>query len=202
MRDSYSIYRELEEKNLLMDRPEYWWPNAGSFEVVIGTVLTQNTSWKNVEISLENLAGYLTLDTFLLLDEKELKRAIRSSGFYNQKAQRLLMLARNIRSEFVTFQAFQHRVTREWLLRQKGIGAESADSILCYACFREEMVVDSYTRRLLKQYGIIFESYEAYKAYLEKGIRKHCKDDIALHFARFHGMIVEYHKQRKRLLLQ
>ena len=86
-------------------------------------------------------------------------------------------------------------MTREWLLLQKGIGKESADAILCYACFREEMVVDSYTKRLLKTFDIEFGEYDEYKSFLEDGIVKNLKDsDLNLIFSRFHGMIVEYNK--------
>ena len=195
MTDSYALYRQLQIHDLLAHRPEWWWPNAGSFEVVIGAVLTQNTTWKNVEKSLANLAGFTTLDTFLMLDETALKRRIMPSGFYNQKAPRLRIIAKNIREDFSTFEHFQKRVTRDWLLSQKGIGEETADSILNYGCFREEMVVDTYTKRLLKTHSITFKTYREYKVYLEAGMRRHITKDLALHFARFHGMIVEYNKR-------
>jgi len=198
MKSSYTLYQILDSLNLLKDRPSYWWPNAGTFEVIVGAVLTQNTTWHNVERSLDNLHPYLTLETFLTLNEAHLKSYIRPSGFYNQKAPRLLMLAHKIKEVFGTFESFQKTVTREWLLSQKGVGPETADSILCYACFREEMVVDSYTKRFLESHGIILSSYDAYKAYLEEGIKKHFKKNISLHFARFHGMIVEYNKQMKQ----
>ena len=197
MKSSYTLYKELESLGLIDHRPAYWWPNAGTFEVVIGAVLTQNTTWHNVEKSLANLEGYLTFENFLTLDEERLKNCVRPSGFYNQKAPRLLALAKNIQKHFGTFEAFQKEVTREWLLAQKGVGPETADSILCYGCFREEMVVDSYTKRLLKNHGITFGSYNAYKSYLEEGIRENIEKNIAMHFARFHGMIVEYNKKIK-----
>ncbi len=201
MIDSFQLYRELESMDLLTHRPLRWWPNAGTFEVIIGAILTQNTTWFNVERSLKNLEGHLTLESLLALDVEALKEHIYPSGFYNQKAPRLLTLAQNIKKEFGTFEAFRKTVTREWLLVQKGIGPETADSILCYGCFRDEMVMDSYTKRLLGTYGIAFSSYNAYKSYLEKGIREqcreHCHEELSLIFARFHGMIVEYSKMLK-----
>jgi len=196
--ESYSLYRELESLDLLHYRPKYWWPNAGSFEVLVGALLTQNTTWKNVEKSLKNLEGHLTLEGLLKLDEVQLKEHIYPSGFYNQKAPRLLTLSGNIAEDFRTFERFQSEVTREWLLKQKGVGPETADSILCYACFREEMVVDSYTKRLLREHGIVLQNYTAYKTFLEEGIREQCpEEDLNLIFARFHGMIVEYNKKMK-----
>ncbi len=194
------IYEELKNLDLLQNAPLYWWPNAGTFEVVVSAILTQNTTWKNVEKSLAHLQGFLELDTFAKLSEEELKSKIKPSGFYNQKAPRLLTLTRNIQKEFQTFQQFQKEVTREWLLAQNGIGNESADAILCYACFRDEMVVDSYTKRLLKKYNIVFKKYEDYKEFLELPFRKKYEEDISLLFARFHGMIVEYNKHFKKEL--
>ena len=195
-KNSIEIYNFLEAKNLLVNSPKYWWPNSGSFEVVVGTILTQNTTWKNVEKSLLNLKFFLDLDSFLTLDETSLKKMIKPSGFYNQKAPRLLELSHNIKNDFEDFKTFQKRVSREWLLNQKGIGQESADAILCYACFRDEMVVDTYTKRLLKKFDIEFSDYDKYKDYLESGLRANISEgDLNLVYARFHGMIVEYNKK-------
>ena len=197
-KNSFEIYKFLENKNLLEYSPEYWWPNSGSFEVVLGAILTQNTSWENVKKSLNNLENYLSLDAFLSLGEDELKLLIQPSGFYNQKAPRLLQLTKNIKTDFDDFHKFTKQVTREWLLSQKGIGEESADAILCYVCFRDEIVVDTYTKRLLKSFDIEFDSYNEYKVYLETSIRKNFDEsDLNLVFARFHGMIVEYLKSLK-----
>ena len=195
-KNSFEIYKFLENKNLLENSLKYWWPNVGTFEVLIGAILTQNTSWKNVEKSLENLASFLEFESFLTLDESTLKEMIKPSGFYNQKAPRLLQLSFNIKRDFNDFKNFQANVTREWLLMQKGIGEESADSILCYTCYRDEMVVDTYTKRLLKTFDIEFDKYYEYKKYLEKGIRSSFdENDVNLIYARFHGMIVEYNKK-------
>ena len=199
------IYNYLKRFDLLKNSPKYWWPSAGTFEVVVGAVLTQNTTWKNVEKSLQNLHGYLTLETFLQLDEKELKERIRPSGFYNQKAPRLLALARAIQNDFDSFERFQKEVDRTWLLQQKGIGKESADAILCYACLRPTMVIDAYTKRVLAQFSITYKEYDEYKNFLEKGVEKEWnllkeehENNPTLFYARFHGMFVEYAKNMRR----
>lgn len=198
MKNSLDIYNFLKKQNLLEDSPTYWWPNSGSFEVIVGAVLTQNTTWTNVEKSLSNLDGHLCLDSFLTLSEVKLKEKIKPSGFYNQKAPRIIELAKNIKLQFQDFKIFQKQVTREWLLSQKGIGKESADAILCYACFRDVMVVDTYTKRLLKSFGVEFKNYDTYQKFLEDGIRENNDGaDLNLVFSRFHGMIVEYNKINK-----
>ena len=197
--DACEVYRFLQKFDLLKNSPPLWWPNAGSFEVVVGAILTQNTTWKNVEKSLANLEGFLELDTFLTLNEDTLKTKIKPSGFYNQKAPRLLQLAHNIKNEFHSFASFQSDVTRNWLLQQKGIGEESADAILCYGCLRAEMVIDSYTKRLLKEeFRVELQNYGEYKAFFEEGLRV-CFQEKQLFevFASLHGMIVEYNKQKR-----
>lgn len=205
--NSYELLLELKKDDLLKNSPKYWWPNAGSFEVVIGVVLTQNTKWESVEKSLSNLKGYLELDNFLKLDINTIKEAIKSSGFYNQKSVRLYNLAKNIKAEFESFENFKNSVNREWLLNQKGIGFESADSILCYACLREAFVVDSYSNRLVKSYGYEFESYSELQEWFEDGIKSNWsqlsslyEDNLNLCYARYHGKIVEYLKRAKNRL--
>lgn len=191
--NSFEIYNFLKDKNLLQKSPKYWWPSVGTFEVVVGSILTQNTTWHNTQKSLKNLEGFLELDSFATLDETSLKKMIKPSGFYNQKAPRVLQLSKNIKNEFHNFKTFQNQVTRAWLLSQKGIGKESADAILCYACHREVMVVDSYTKRLLKTFDIEFKEYDEYKDFLENGIKSNFKkSELNLVFSRFHGMFVEY----------
>ena len=195
-KNSLDIYNFLKGKNLLRDSSDYWWPNTGTFEVIIGTILTQNTTWKNVEKSLKNLDSFLELESFLTLDEARLKKMIKPSGFYNQKAPRLLQLSLNIKNDFYDFKTFQSKVSREWLLKQTGIGKESADAILCYACFKKEMVVDSYTKRFLKTFDIEFADYDEYKEYLEYGLKYNFDEkELNLIYARYHGMIVEYNKK-------
>jgi endonuclease-3 related protein len=112
-----------------------------------------------------------------------------------------LALSKNILQKYHTFELFQKQVTREWLLAQKGIGEESADAILCYACLRDEMVVDTYTKRVLKKFDTAFRTYGEYKNFLEAPFRKEKKrEELALLFANFHGMIVEYNKHCKNEL--
>jgi len=203
--NSYELLIELREKNLLKNKPKYWWPNVGSFEVVVGAILTQNTKWENVEKALNQLRidnGELRIEYIVSYDISYLAQIIKPVGFYNQKAKRLIALSRNILRDFGSFEEFRENVSREWLLAQKGIGFETADSILCYACFRETMVMDAYTKRLLKKNGYEFESYDEMKEWFERGIEenwdkiaKFYENDLNLCYARFHGKIVEFMKK-------
>ncbi|WP_298759445.1 3-methyladenine DNA glycosylase [uncultured Campylobacter sp.] len=145
-----------------------WWPGFGSFEVVVGAILIQNTAWRNADAALQNLRskGLLSLESIAGLDEAELAEIIKVSGFYNQKARRLSLLCKAIIADFGDFESFKAGVSREWLLARKGIGAESCDAILCYACERAVMVADSYSARLLGALGYEFESYDELNAWL------------------------------------
>ncbi len=205
--DSYDLFVFLKNKNLLENSPEFWWPSYGTFETFIGAILTQNTKWTNVEKSLENLHKHdlVSLEKIANVDLLLFTELITPSGFKNQKSKRLKQLCQNIIEDFDDFESFQNEVSREWLLEQKGIGPESADSILCYACKQDEFVVDSYANRLLKKFGYEFESYEDLKSWLEFGINENLDKitgfyefDISLNqiYCRLHGKIVEFMKNK------
>ncbi|NQY93272.1 MAG: 3-methyladenine DNA glycosylase, partial [Campylobacteraceae bacterium] len=164
--NSYDLFVFLKNKKLLENSPEFWWPSYGNFETFIAAVLTQNTKWTNVEKSLENLRNrdLITLESIANVDLLLFTELISPSGFKNQKSKRLKQLCINVIEDFANFENFQNNVSREWLLEQKGIGPESADAILCYACKQEEFVVDSYTNRLLEKFGYEFESYDDLKS--------------------------------------
>lgn len=202
---SFELFKNLLElEQNLTERDPYWWPNSGSFEVIVGVMLTQQTKWENVEKSIENLKRFdlLSLEKIAKLDVGTLAQAIRPSGFYNQKSARLKALCKAIYDEYGDFESFVDGVDRGWLLSQKGIGLESADSILLYACRREIMVVDTYTARLLaSKCGMEAMEYEEIREWLESGIYSHeakaCElvgGDIVKVFSLFHGAIVEYSK--------
>lgn len=209
MNNSYELLAFLKSQNLLdSTNDEFWWHNSGTFEVVIGAILTQNTNWRNVEKSLENLRArnLLSLENLAKCDIYALESYIMPSGFYRQKAQRLGLLAHNIIDEFGDFEGFKERATREWLLAQKGIGKESADSILNYALYREVMVVDKYTQRLLSALGVEFYDYDDIATWLVAGIVENYDKVVALYgyeislsavYARFHAKIVEFSKLHK-----
>ncbi len=206
--NSYELLIQLREKKLLINKPKFWWPNYGSFEVVVGAILTQNTKWENVQKALEQWRmenGEWRMENIILYDINYLAEIIKPVGFYNQKSKRLIALSRNILNDFGDFENFKENVDREWLLSQKGIGYETADSILCYACKREIMVVDAYTKRLLKKHGYEFETYDDLREWCERGIEENWnkltniyENNLNLCYARFHGKIVEYMKNVKR----
>ncbi len=174
-----------------------WWPVRRSFEpewfeVCIGAVLTQNTSWQNVEKALDGLVreNIITPSDIVKADSEKLKKAIKPSGFYNQKAERLKILSGLILDSGID--SFQQKIARERLLSAKGIGKETADSILLYACDRPFFVIDAYTRRIFSRIGIVEEKseYEDIRTLFENSLEKNV--DL---YKEYHALIVGHAKQ-------
>jgi len=141
--------------------PQHWWPADGPFEVVIGAILTQNTAWTNVEKAISTLKKRRLLRPKRLYttDVKTVARLIRPCGYYNVKAARVKSFLEVLFAEFkgnlsLMF-ALETKVLRERLLKTKGIGPETADSILLYAAKRMAFVVDAYTKRFLLRHKLI-----------------------------------------------
>lgn len=199
--NSYQLYKLLEKQDLLKDKPPMWWPAYGNFEVIVGAILTQNSQWTRVEVSLENLRreDFLNLEGLCMIEIDRLEELIRPSGLFKSKAKYIKSLTLSIKDEFGGFETFCLEVDREWLLRQKGIGPETADSILAYACERDAMVVDAYTARLLKALGYEFESYSDLQEWCVKGLASRCGEgELAMVYALLHGMVVEFVKANSR----
>ena len=183
-----------------------WWPSGRGFEpkeleVAVGAILTQNTNWGNVEKALDAMVrnGLKSLESIISTERTRLEEIIRPSGFYRQKAERLEALARHIFS-FGSFGNFSREATREGLLEIKGVGPETADSILLYACGKPSFVVDAYTRRILERTGITEDSgYDMIKEMFERVLPLDYKV-----YGRCHAAIVEHAKRycRKKPLCQ
>jgi len=152
-----AMYRELARRC----GAQHWWPAETPFEVVVGAILTQNTSWTNVERALARLRGAQVLDIEGIrgIPLRQLEELIRSSGYYRQKAERLKRFVEFVDERYggSLEQMLNAPVTqlRAELLPLKGIGPETADAILLYAANREVFVVDAYARRILERHGVV-----------------------------------------------
>jgi endonuclease III related protein len=140
---------------------QHWWPAESAFEVIVGAYLTQNTAWTNVERALANLrrAGLLTVEGIRTVTLSRLQRLIRSSGYFRQKTQRLKTFVAFLDEKYNgSLKRMFSRPTaelREELLGLKGVGPETADSILLYAGNHPVFAVDAYTRRILERHEIL-----------------------------------------------
>ncbi len=180
---------------------ENWWPiydgKEPFTEISVGAILTQNTNWNNVEKALRNLISekLLTLKALKEVDKNKLEYLIKPAGFYKKKAKTI--------KEFVNrvIDIDKEKIDRETLLSIKGIGKETADSILLYALNKPVFVVDAYTKRLFSRLGYILEdiSYDSLQSFFHRNLQ----EDVVL-FQEYHAGIVEHCKSicRKKPLCE
>ncbi|KUK13792.1 MAG: endonuclease III domain-containing protein [Synergistetes bacterium] len=174
-----------------------WWPGLPE-EIIIGAVLTQNTNWKNVSRAIENLKKALGENDILrkaeALSTEKLAELIRPAGFFNLKAKRLKALLAFLKAydfDLNRLKSVPTDALRKSLLEVKGVGKETADSILLYALDKPVFVVDSYTKRLLKRlFNIDLQGYDEIKNLFESEY----PPDLAL-YQELHGLIVEHAKR-------
>ena len=170
---------------------QHWWPADTQYEVVIGAILTQNTSWGNVEKALDNLRRKDALGEKAILEMPlaELEELIRPSRYFRQKAERLKLTTEKW-LELRGSRKSTMELRKEWLT-VKGIGKETADAILLYAMDRPIFVIDTYTRRFCKaELGKEFREYDDYREFFESVIPK----DLEL-YKEYHALIVEWGKE-------
>ena len=187
------LLREIYERMFAAFGPQKWWPAETAFEVILGAILTQNTAWKNVAVAIGNLRRYglLNFDSVCGLGAAELAAIIRSSGFYNQKAKKVKTFCNHIQTNWggilEEFLAQNADALRTDLLAIRGIGPETADSIVLYAAFKPSFVVDAYTYRIFSRHGWVDESisYEELREYFMGAM----EPDVAL-FQEFHALLV------------
>lgn len=173
--------------------PSGWWPAETPFEIAIGAILTQNTAWTNVEKAIANLkrAKLLHPKRILECSDDVLEEALRPSGYFRVKARRVrgfcAYLVERHRGSMTRLAAAPLETLRPELLAVHGIGPETADDILLYACHKPVFVVDAYTRRIMSRHGLVPPTigYEDLRAFFEL----HLKRDDEL-FKEYHGMIV------------
>ena len=196
------LLTEIYERLLARYGDPQWWPAKTPYEVIAGAVLTQNTAWGNVEKALAGFGDKLSPEHVSSLDHTALAGIIRPAGFFNQKAGYL----QTVTSWFglygysvETVQALPQDRVRSELLALKGIGPETADSILLYAFGFPSFVIDAYTMRLMERMPLpparkyTLRKYEEAKAFFEQNLPR----DEGL-FNRFHALIVLHAKAHCR----
>ena len=195
------ISKQLTEiYQLLFDRfgPQHWWPGQTQFEIVTGAILTQNTNWANVEKAIANLkaADLLTPEKLHQLDVSQLAELIRPAGYYNIKAKRLKnfinWLFDNYDGRLTNLECLDTDQLRVELLAVRGIGPETADSILLYALNRLIFVVDAYTARIAFRHQLI-EPDADYER-LRELFQSNLPQDTQL-FNEYHALLVRVGKE-------
>ena len=175
---------------------QYWWPGDTEFEIMIGAILTQSVSWRNVETAIDKLKqnNLLSPEALDSLEWDYIAPLIRSTGYFNQKAKKL----KNYLGWFKGYNFSLNRLKemdtafiRSELLSINGIGEETADSILLYALSKKIFVVDAYTRRIFERIGILAgnEKYSNIQEIFHQGFTGSLQD-----YNEFHALIVMHGK--------
>ncbi len=183
------LYRYL--KTIYPHVDENWWPGEDPFEIAVGAVLTQNTSWSNAYRALLNLKNKGCLKPEQLIRCEELEELIKPAGFYTRKSYTLRELSRLfVKYGINELQSMNTQALRNKLLSIKGIGYETADSILLYAFGRPVFVVDKYTYRIFLRTGLYTGrfDYERIRVSVEKEINS------LNELKEFHALLVEHAK--------
>ena len=179
-----------------------WWPAETPFEVMVGAVLTQNTTWIQVERVIERLRAADLLRPAPLLDlpVETLAEHIRPAGYPRIKARRLQALCAWLiaSGDLAGLTDRSTHALRADLLAVHGVGPETADSILLYALGRPVFVIDAYTRRILSRLGLITgkEPYETLRRLVESGFQT---DDPTLDYNELHALLVRHAKTACRV---
>jgi endonuclease III related protein len=171
----------------------HWWPGETPLEIMVGAVLTQNTSWKNVEKAIGNMKikGVMDMNTLNEIDTGDLADVIRSAGFFNIKSMRLKNLIKVICEEFngsiENLTTIDTGELRHLLLGINGMGPETVDSILLYALNRPIFVVDAYTKRFLRNHGLYADTEDYH--HIQNYFQENLPSDLYL-FNEYHALIV------------
>lgn len=190
------VNKELKEiYSLMYERNGYrdWWPADTKFEVIVGAILTQFVSWKNVKTAIENLVreNLLSIEGICNAETEKLEDMVRSTRFYKQKARKLKEFCYYINEKYnADLDSFLDRDVyelRKELLSLYGIGEETADSIILYAAEKPIFVVDAYTKRIFGRLGY-FKDDITYGE-MQKFFMDNLEKDVGL-FNDFHAQIV------------
>lgn len=190
------IYRQL----LAAYGQRHWWPADTAFEVMVGAILTQNTRWENVEMAITNLkqADMLDAERICSSNIEQLAEYIRPSGFFRQKSQYLqaMSLFYCQHGHKSGLKKFPLSSLRKELLGVRGIGPETADSMLLYALDKPVFVVDAYTCRIFQRLGNLPD--DANYKHTQDYFHAHLPHNLPL-FKEFHALIVEHAKRYCRV---
>jgi endonuclease III related protein len=176
----------------------HWWPGETPFEVCVGAILTQNTSWSNVERAIANLKAARVLEPGKLfaLSEAEMAALIRPAGYFNVKARRLraflVVLAEEFGGDLGRLFAGETAAVRERLLAINGVGPETADSMLLYAGRHHRFVIDAYTKRIFPRHGWsgADASYEDLQRLCEAALDEKPRRERLDYWQDFHAQLV------------
>lgn len=192
------IFQELYRRLSIHYGPQQWWPSDTYFEMILGAILTQSTSWTNAEKALNNLRQLGLLDPHRMseLPIDNLASLLRPSGYFNQKSLKVKAFVDHLRNHYnndlASFLAQKPDKLRTELLSIYGIGEETADDILLYAAGQPFFVIDAYTKRILGRMGIRpqDDSYGAWQSLFHTSLLRNSDN-----YNEYHALLVAHGKE-------
>jgi endonuclease III related protein len=192
------VLEKYYEELLRQFGPQGWWPARTRLEVILGAILTQNTTWRNAALAIAGLrqAGYLRGSRLRQASIADLEACVRPAGYFRQKARTIQTFVRWLegfhRGSLDALFAQPPAMARSQLLSLRGLGPETVDAILLYAGKQPFFVADAYTRRILARHGML-SSEDGYLA-AQRFLHQHLPANEAL-FNEFHALLVETGKR-------
>ena len=195
--------RVMQDRLVAAYGPQHWWPAETPFEVILGAYLTQNTAWKAVARSLDNLrsANALTMDGIRALSAEQLQALIQPSGFQTRKAPAIRAFVAMLDAEFSgsleNLAARPTEALRPRLLALPSVGPETADAILLYALGHTVPVADEYLRRIVERHQLLADApgrnrknYDALTALTRAAFANDAPEGHQTLFNEFHALTV------------
>ncbi len=177
--------------------PQHWWPARTKFEIIVGAILTQQTTWRNVEKAIRNLRKnrLLTIENLANAPLRKIEELVRPAGYYREKAKCLKNIAtyllKHYQGKLKELFKKDTKSLREELLNLRGIGKETADSILLYAGGKRIFVIDAYTKRIFLRLGLLPASdYDKIRMFFEDNLPR----DVKI-YEEFHALLVKLGKE-------
>ena len=177
--------------------PQRWWPGEGQFEMILGAILTQNTTWHNAALAIANLAAADLLEPNALFaaPPADVTRLIAPAGYFNVKYRRIRNFLEYLKEYDMDLSRFSRLPVgelREELLEVNGVGPETADSILLYAFERPIFVIDAYARRLFSRLGYEWMEKASYED-IQTFFMEEMPSDVGI-YNEYHALIVVHCK--------
>ena len=170
-----------------------WAGPTSPFEVLVGTILSQNTNDLNRDRAMIRLAGRFHVTPQVLSEApiEELVECIRPAGLYRTKAPRIKEVSRVILDRFSgDLKSILKRdpiEARAMLLELPGVGYKTADILLAFVARHPTIPVDTHVTRVSKRLGIARKKadYEEIRLALEKLVPANCRVRMHLSLIRF-----------------
>jgi endonuclease-3 len=164
----------IEEVILLLEQeygPRKWQPSKDPIDVLIGTILSQNTSDANSGRAFASLkASFDNLEALASAPVEHIARVIQSGGLSQIKAVRIKQVLEQIEKEqgrinLDSLKSMNMAEAEDYLMRLPGVGHKTARCVLLFSLGKPSLPVDTHVFRVAKRLGLIDSRASVEKAH-------------------------------------